>query len=74
MYKVVLVVHSSMWDTIAAKTTNDLQLQQIIHALQQGSNSYLGYTLQKGHLFYQDRAVIPKDSSQIPLLLVEFHD
>ena len=74
MYRAVSVVHSSMWDTIAAETADEPQLQQIILAIQQGSEAYLGCILQQGHLFYQGRAIIPKDSSQIPFLLVEFHD
>ena len=30
--------------------------------------------MQKGRLFYQGQAVIPKDSSQIPISLAEFHN
>ena len=74
MYQAISVVRSSIWDTIDAETAADPQLKQIILALQQGSEAFPGFSLQKGRLFYQGRAVLPKDSSQIPVLLAEFHD
>ena len=68
------MVQSSLWDTIAEDIVGAMELQKIIQALMQGSKDYPGFTLTKGRLFYQDRVVIPANSSQIPLLLAEFHN
>ena len=74
MYQAISVVQANLWATIAAEIEEDSHLQQIIKALQQGSEDYPGYSLEKGRLFYPGQVVIPKDSSQIPSLLAEFHD
>ena len=52
MYSTVSVVHSDLWETIAAEINEDTALQQIIKGLLQGSGDFLGYSLYKARLFY----------------------
>ena len=42
MYSTVSVVHSDLWETIAAEINEDTALQQIIKGLLQGSGDFLG--------------------------------
>ena len=74
MYHAVLVIHSNLWAIVYAEVLEDPELQPVVQALQQGSDDYPGYSLQKGRLFYQGRVVLPRNSSQIPTRLAEFHD
>lgn len=37
-------------------------------------NAHQKFILNKGRLYYKERLVVPKDSSKIPLNLMEFHD
>lgn len=74
MYGAVSVVRSSLWDMVAAEIQEGVALQKIIQGLMQGSEEFLGYSLNKGRLFYQGGVVLPSKSSQIPILLAEFCD
>ena len=74
MARAISVVHMNLWETVEEEVAHDQELQKIVVALQQGLDDYPGYSLHKGRLFYQGRAVLPANSSQIPLLLAESHD
>lgn len=55
------------------EAANDPTIQQKIHEVLNDPTSKTGYSVKQGVLFYQDRLVIPPNSSSIPLLLEEFH-
>ncbi|XP_072059673.1 uncharacterized protein [Arachis hypogaea] len=74
MARAISVVHMNLWETVEEEVAHDQELQKIVVALQQGLDDYPVYSLHKGWLFYQGRAVLPANSSQIPLLLAESHD
>lgn len=74
MYKAISVVQANMWKTIDSEVQADLSMLQVVHGLQKRSGAFLGFSLQQGCLFYQDRVVLPKTSSQIPILSDEFHN
>ena len=74
MYKAISVVQTSMWDTIDSEVQADASLLQVIHSLQKGKGDFPGFSLHQGRLFYQDRVVLPRTSSHIPILLNQFHN
>ncbi|EXC02267.1 Transposon Ty3-I Gag-Pol polyprotein [Morus notabilis] len=51
----------------------DLELNKTIEGLLAGTHSSMGFTLQRGHLLYKGRLVVPPKSPLIPILLREFH-
>ncbi|XP_072073898.1 uncharacterized protein [Arachis hypogaea] len=74
MARAISVVHMNLWETVEVEVAHDQELQKIVVALQHGLDDYPGYFLHNGQLFYQGRAMLPANSSQIPLLLTESHD
>ena len=74
MYKAISIAQASMWDTIDFEVQADTTLMQVVQGLQQGTGSFPRFSLQQGRLFYQERVVLPRNSTQIPVLLDEFHN
>ena len=63
MYKAISVAQASMWDTIDSEVQADASLLEVIHGLQQGKGDFLGFSLQQGCLFCQNKVVLPRTSS-----------
>ena len=74
MYKAISIVQTNLWDTIDSEVQFDPALLRVIQGLQQGLGVFPGFSLHHGRLCYQDRVVLPRSSSQIPILLDEFHN
>lgn len=62
------------WSQLQQEMDGDPFIQQLMVAIQGGSNPPLGYTVVQNQLMYKGRLVIPTSSYLIPILLKEYHD
>ncbi|MCH81353.1 retrotransposon protein, partial [Trifolium medium] len=60
-------------DQVKEEISKDEKLQRIIAELQQDPLSWPGYVYKQGVLWYENRMVISRTSTLIPILLDEFH-
>ena len=74
MFGAISQLHSALWQQVDEEVRRDPHLNSIVQQLLVDEAAVPGFQLQGNRLFANGKVVLPPSSSQIPLLLAEFHD